>query len=143
MNKQYLDWDDARWLVKCLYEQVVKLPEPPSLIIGISRGGLVPAVMLSHRLSIPMYPVQLSLRDHLTVLSNEQQRDLQVMCLDNQVLVVDDINDTGATLRCIQLIIPAVSTGVLIERMSTTHVATITGSKVDSDCWFVFPWETA
>ena len=36
----------------------------PDVIIGLSRGGLQPAVMLSNYFDVPMIPVSLALRDH-------------------------------------------------------------------------------
>ncbi len=35
----------------------------PDVIVGISRGGLIPGVMISHKLNIPFKPVHASTRD--------------------------------------------------------------------------------
>ena len=35
----------------------------PDYIVGLTRGGLIPAVMLSHYLEVPMHTLKVSLRD--------------------------------------------------------------------------------
>jgi hypoxanthine phosphoribosyltransferase len=35
----------------------------PDYIVGLTRGGLVPATMLSHYLDVPMHALKVSLRD--------------------------------------------------------------------------------
>ncbi len=75
----------------------------PDVIIGLTRGGLIPAVMLSHYFSIPMLPLNISLRDDV------DQNSLQASAISkyfqdlsrkyNNVLVVDDILDSGATAK--------------------------------------------
>ena len=71
-------------------------------VIGIQRGGLIHAVMLSHSLDIPMHTLVCSLRDHKEDIENvnlpigitnkvgDPKRKLKY-------LVIDDINDTGQT----------------------------------------------
>ena len=35
------------------------------VVVGISRGGLIPAVMISHRLKLPLLTMTVTLRDNL------------------------------------------------------------------------------
>jgi hypoxanthine phosphoribosyltransferase len=35
----------------------------PEVIVGISRGGLTPGVMISHWMNLPFKPIQAALRD--------------------------------------------------------------------------------
>lgn len=68
----------------------------PDLIVGLSRGGLVPAVHLSHFLNVEMYP--LNWGSQSTKLENTYLRD--IINYDNKkVLIVDDIVDSGSTLH--------------------------------------------
>jgi hypoxanthine phosphoribosyltransferase len=89
----------------------------PDYVVGISRGGLLPAVMISHYLNIPMYSLKISLRDDEDYESNlwmaedafgyqdTLKRDpafANIPYLDTlskNILIVDDINDTGATFN--------------------------------------------
>lgn len=90
----------------------------PDYIIGLARGGLVPAVKLSHYLQVPMYTVSVSLRDNLvenqsncvaaedafgcTPYSSSATEARWDPKLRKKILVVDDINDTGATFDWIK-----------------------------------------
>lgn len=75
-NKIYLGWDDVNELTNILCEKIIT--EYPNIdsIFGIKRGGLIPAVLISHKLNLPWSD---------TMLPN--------------TLVVDDICDTGVTLK--------------------------------------------
>ena len=66
----------------------------PDLIVGLSRGGLVPAVALSHALDIPLRTIEWS---------KSKQRVNQDICelvsaQTHNILIVDDIVDTGELL---------------------------------------------
>lgn len=119
----------------------------PTVILALSRGGLVPAVWLSHALDdvqvIVIYPENAS------------------MCFDNcnmsRILIVDDIADTGQTLEKIienlkgfdenlkkanLLPIMEMRTCVLWYKehrcdIKLDYVGTIS----TSDDWVQFPWE--
>ena len=73
--------DDYHNLVTTLCSIIPK--DKYKLIIGITRGGLIPAVHLSHYLGIPM-----DVKIPSDLVSNWKE-----------ILVVDDIVDTGQTLN--------------------------------------------
>ena len=122
----------------------------PDFLVGIGRGGLVPAAYLSHRLDIPMLSV-----DHSSKVfgfGDELLGKLTGQIAEGtKFLFVDDINDSGSTLRYIRDALARVGgmtdrvrLAVLIDNIrSVTRVdygsRTIDRS-VDKD-WFVFPWE--
>ena len=72
-------------------------------IIGVSRGGLIPAVMLSHKLGVRLLPVDYSsakgagdnVGSHLETSLDHSSVDLE----GKSILIVDDIYDTGHTIR--------------------------------------------
>ena len=69
----------------------------PDYVVGIPRGGMLPAVMLSHYLNRPMVIQDVRLRDNAT---QESNTDIPLDALEGkQILIVDDINDTGATFQ--------------------------------------------
>ena len=52
-NKIHLSWDDVDKLVDILCEKIItELPNIDS-VFGLKRGGLIPAVMVSHKLGLP------------------------------------------------------------------------------------------
>lgn len=72
----------------------------PDLIVGIVRGGSVPAVHLSHRLKVPVQMVHWNTRDS-SKWGNESNCWIpeQIMEQGLNVLLVDDIVDGGDTIK--------------------------------------------
>ena len=52
-NKTKISWWDVDDLVKELCDKIIKDFPNIDSICGIPRGGLIPAVLISHRLSLP------------------------------------------------------------------------------------------
>ena len=52
-NKLFLSWDDINTTVKVLCEKIIT--EYPNIdsVMGLPRGGLIPAVLISHQLDLP------------------------------------------------------------------------------------------
>jgi uncharacterized protein len=71
----------------------------PDIIVGIARGGLVPATMLSHYLGKPLEVINYSLRDRKVSQASEMNDVALKIKEKKKVLLVDDICDGGDTLR--------------------------------------------
>lgn len=120
MKKVYLTWDDIDSLVNELAREIESSPVPPDYITGLQRGGLIPAVMLSHKLNIPF--VRESIIKTLPAVD---------------VLVVDDIADTGETLNSYK----KYATAVLHYKFQSEHIPTYFAAEVADDIWLSYPWE--
>jgi len=72
---EYISWYKFELGMKKIAEDIKISGKEYTGIYGIPRGGLIPAVRLSHLLGIPLTTI-----------------------LDEDTLVVDDVADTGATL---------------------------------------------
>jgi hypoxanthine phosphoribosyltransferase len=70
----------------------------PTAIIGLARGGLVPAVIMSHLLNVKMFPVSYSSKRGNGEYK-EHENVLPEFPITWNILIVDDICDTGYTLR--------------------------------------------
>lgn len=84
-------------------------------VVGVERGGLIPAIHLSHILKIPLIRVKCQTRDGASFgfaevycdADYDHHSDLEKDCdlwrvLNKRVLMVDDIIDTGKTCRIIE-----------------------------------------
>lgn len=69
------------------------------VVVGIARGGLVPATMLSHYLGKPLQTINYSLRDNMVSHISEVNDIATKIIAGESVLLVDDICDSGDTLR--------------------------------------------
>lgn len=122
----------------------------PDFLIGIGRGGLVPAAYLSHRTGIQMLSV-----DHSSgeVGFGDELLDKLAAKIrsGSNLLIVDDINDSGGTIRYLRAAIEAkiddpagLRVAVLIHNVRSKAKAEYHGSEIDRDQdkrWYVFPWE--
>lgn len=122
----------------------------PDFVIGIGRGGLVPAVYLSHLLERPMLSV-----DHSAKVPGFSDELLGKVATSSaagtRLLFVDDINDTGATIRYVRDLLTAsgcdsanlrfavVLNNVRSQVAVDYHAQAI--DRRDDKRWFVFPWE--
>ena len=63
IKKQYYSWVHVQEMCTRISMQMFKDNWRPDYIVGITRGGAIPAVILSHLTGIPMRPLEVSLRD--------------------------------------------------------------------------------
>lgn len=136
-------------LLRRLHDQIKSHP-PFDVIIGLSRGGLVPAVQLSHTLNIPMVPVQWALRDHSVCIIPETTL---VQLVNRRILIVEDINDSGASFSTLTEELKArlrptitnyeICTAALYQRSSSAFSCDFVGEHVSTDHWVDFSWEVS
>ena len=104
--KRIIDNAEFNGLVSKICREIAVSDWRPDYIVGITRGGLVPAVMLSHYLNVPMHTLNVSLRDndeHIGPESNlwMAEEAFGYNAEPKNILIVDDINDSGATINWI------------------------------------------
>ena len=153
----YLTWDDIGAATQALAEQVTA-GGMPQAVVGILRGGMIPAVWLAHRLGIrDVRTVEVTrttgeginaVKTRLPTVRNPASLG-DLTGLD--VLLVDDIAGSGATLAhtadLLRDLGPArVRTAVLtVNRANWTQEAdpdrVIDYIASLNDTWIVFPWE--
>ena len=120
---------------------ILSITKDYDYIVGIKRGGLVPAVCLSHALHIPMYSLDWSNRDYPA--NNDNARVLQP---NSKILLVDDICDTGETIMQIKELYSFcdIDTAVLLYNEDQPHIpnyyARKFSRKTEPD-WITFWWE--
>jgi uncharacterized protein len=122
----------------------------PDFLVGVGRGGLVPAAYLSHRLDVPLLSVDHSSGD--AAFADELLAKLAAKSrAGSHILIIDDINDTGSTIAYLRHVIESeggvddrVRVGVLIDNVRSKAKADYSATKIDRETdkrWFVFPWE--
>jgi hypoxanthine phosphoribosyltransferase len=121
-------------------------------IIGLKRGGLVPAVYLSHKLNVPMLVADIT--HELSKGDNLDWHDdiLPEIPPGSNILIVDDIIDSGYTLqKCAQHYTKNcyVDVAVLVAKTSSLIMVqndvpnVIYAIEVPDDAPFIYyPWET-
>ena len=114
-NKIMVTWGDIKDLIKDLAEKIpFEVPLADS-IYGIPRGGMIPAVWLSHLTNLPI-----------------------VQTIGKNTLVVDDMTDSGITMNKM----PGQFTAVLFHKPHTSCFTPNIWSELhEGDEWLIFPWE--
>ena len=173
MKKIYHTWADVECQTQEILHQIfIKDSWRPDYVVGLTRGGLVPANLLSQYLGCRMETLKVSLRDGSQQESNCWMAEdafgyggddgYPADSLKKNILIVDDINDSGATLNWIRndwmsscfSTSPVwdhiwghnVRVAVLVDNESSKSEIPVSYSAVDlnkaeEDCWIVFPWE--
>ncbi|MEG3163241.1 phosphoribosyltransferase domain-containing protein [Sphingomonas sp. PB2P19] len=122
----------------------------PDFIIGVGRGGLVPAVFLSHATGLPTLSVDYS--SQVKDFADEPLVKLAKRTIAGErLLFLDDINDSGRTITHLRgtlaeagAVEGSVRFAVLIDNATSAeridYSARVIDRTVTKD-WFVFPWE--
>jgi hypoxanthine phosphoribosyltransferase len=144
-------YDDFLADVQALAGAIAAQPWQPDFLIGIGRGGLVPAVYLSHKLDLPMLSI-----DHSAKVPGFAEELLGKIAATSttgtRLLFVDDINDSGGTIAYIRTLLADqggdagnLRFGVLFDnsrsQVSVDYRAR-TIDRAEDKRWFVFPWES-
>ena len=108
-------------------------------IVGISRGGLIPGVIISHALDIPFEPLQWQTRDG--DLKDTLSIALKSTEDPNDILFVDDICDSGLTIGQIKRLIPKSQWAVLYSKKGDMGIDFEGERLYNNTQWIVFPWE--
>jgi len=120
MEKIYLSWNDVNDAVESLAHQIKNSNEHIEAITGLPRGGLIPAVLLSHKLGLPYVNLSNDCEGH------------------ENVLVVDDICDSGETLKEYYQFFP---TATIHYKQTAIVKPDFYYSLTPEDKWVVYPWE--
>lgn len=107
MEKLVIDQRTYNGYIHNILRQIAYDKWKPDYIVGITRGGLVPAVMISHYLEVPMHTLNVSLRDSTigpesNLWMAEDAFGYEEGSTKKNILIVDDINDSGATINWIK-----------------------------------------
>jgi len=180
VNKKHYNWEDVHKTAAHIALQMYKDNWRPDYIVGITRGGMPLAVILSHMLDIPCNALKVSLRDddresesncwmaedafgYLQAYDRDGIFEKSTNHPDKKknILIVDDINDTGATFNWIkqdwqsgclpdhpnwdtvwgQNVRFAVMTENLSSDFGEVRYYWDEVNKAEEDIWLVYPYE--
>ena len=149
-KKLWYPWNEMRRDVNTLCREITLDKFDPCCIVGISRGGLLPGVMMSHWLNKPFKPVKAALRDF------PEWEDYLPRKTDERVLIVDDICDSGETFTKMSSHIKGPRLNSPLELPTDVRFASLWWNnecdfephyyaqecaKDSEDIWIHFPWE--
>ncbi|MEM9135129.1 MAG: phosphoribosyltransferase [Actinomycetota bacterium] len=148
-NRETLTWDGYGRAARELAQQVADSGFDPDIILAIARGGLFAAGSLGYALSVKnLYVMNLEFYTGVG-----ERLDVPVMLppyldkvdlTDARILIVDDVADTGHTLKVVhefcQDVVAESQTAVLYEKSHSLVKCDFVWKK--TDLWINFPWST-
>lgn len=146
MEKEYLVWSKVDEAIWTLVDHVRK-EYNVDIIVGIARGGLIPAVRMSHIMDNILMRV-MDVKFYTDIERHTEMPEITVPLTEpvqgKNVLIVDDVADTGKTLK-------VVKEDIIEKGARDVKIAVIAKkpkSIVDpdyyifqTDKWIIFPWE--
>ena len=145
-KKDYFSQKEMELALVEIINQIDQSNFSPEIIFSINRGGCIPGVYLSHLLNIPHYVIDVQLRDQKNNINISNL--LESAKLERNILIVDDINDTGATFNFVKNSLTEYkgnfSYACLIENKSSNFKVDFKGKIIDKKInpnWVIFPWE--
>lgn len=121
IDKVHYTWKDVEHMIQVINNLMYADGWRPDYIVGLTRGGLVPAVIMSNMTGIPMHTLDVRFRDTVGLhgpetncwmsedafgyVDLEEQETLKCRWDINKrkkILIIDDINDSGKTMNWIK-----------------------------------------
>jgi uncharacterized protein len=140
------DKDTARLALK-----ILRSGWQPDYIIGLVRGGAVVGVALSHLMDCLMYSGDVRLRDKYKLYAGPEHNAWvnEDACAGKKILIVDDINDSGATFEWVKKHWDlegkeTVKYAALFDNEGSSFGKvdySVNTLYPDTKPWIVFPWE--
>ncbi len=115
-------------------------------VVGITRGGLVPAMIVARELDIRVV-------DTISVKSYNHQAQTEAKVLKapqaemmgdgTGILIVDDLVDSGKTLELVRRLYPQAHFATVYAKPSGKPQVDTYITEVSQDTWIFFPWDMA
>lgn len=144
LDRYAISWSDLHRDGRALTRQLLN-NGPFTGIVALSRGGLVPAAIISRELGIRLIET-LCIKSY----DEQVQEGLEVLKMPEQAmkveganwLVIDDLIDSGKTMREARRLLPKATFVTLYVKTEPTGLVDHFVRHFDLDTWLFFPWDT-
>ena len=155
MKKTYISEQQIKSGVLDIIRQMLQDDWRPDYIVGVTRGGLIPAVLMSHYTGIKMHTLDVRLRDGTDDGPESNTWLAEYASEGKKILVLDDINDTGETFKWIvqdweASVVDDIAWGndvrfaAIIDNVPSemdVEYSSMEINKLEDPSWIVFPFE--
>ena len=141
-----VSWDQFHRDARALAWRLAGLNRDFKAIVCITRGGLVPAAIISRELNIRLIETVCiaSYHDYVTQGEMDVLKGITPSLLDNEglgVLVVDDLTDTGKTALQVRAMLPKAHFATVYAKPKGVPTVDTFVTEVSQDTWIYFPWD--
>lgn len=140
-------WNQAYDMLLNIAQKIQTHPYEPDIIVGIAKGGLVPARILTDLLETPQLVI-LQIEFYVDIAQTKQEPILRQALTSSvngkRVLLADDIADTGKTLQLAtnhlqQQGAQEIKTTTLYLKPESIIKPDFYGKQTSN--WVIFPWD--
>ena len=117
-----------------------------SAVVAITRGGMVPAMIIARELDIRVV-------DTISVKSYDHQSQSEAKILKSPntelmrngkgILIIDDLVDSGRTLEIVKELYPKAHYATIYAKPKGRQMVDSFITEVSQDTWIFFPWDMA
>lgn len=145
---ELISWSEVQRLCQHLAVMIRESDYHPDIIVAIGRGGYIPARLLCDHLDM-MALTGIKIEHYLAGTSRQEQAIIRYpLCTDirdQQVLVVDDVNDSGDTIELaiqhLQTFQPReIRTAVMHHKAISNVCVDYFAKKIIKWRWLIYPW---
>lgn len=135
-------WDQLHRDSKALAWRLLEVG-PWKGVVAITRGGLIPAAIVAREL-------ECRLIETVSVVTYDEEHRGEPRVVKTPLaagdgqgwLVIDDLVDTGTTLRVVRALLPAAHVATIYAKPAGKPLVDSFITEVSQDTWILFPWDT-
>ena len=135
-SKVYCNWREVEFMVKVLAAKIQKSNKRYDIVLGITNGGVVPAMLMARELE----------SDHIQFIPVRNNRlhkhEMPRLYKYKKYLIIDEISDTGRTFFkvCRELRLVDCDFAFLVSRYAESSGLWV-GKTLNHIKYVIFPWE--
>jgi len=156
MNRRAVPFEEIKELSSQVSKQILESGRTFDCIIGIAKGGCIPATLISYQLEVPTFKtIQIksytdSNKRSNTIFSSGTLSLFDELSKYENVLVIDDLADSGKTLSDFEKLynylsdtvkVPNIFTACLYYKSKSEFKPDWYAEEVKDEAWLDFPWE--
>ncbi|MDB5382357.1 MAG: xanthine phosphoribosyltransferase [Rhodospirillales bacterium] len=135
-------WDQLHRDSRALAWRLLELG-PWTGIVAITRGGLIPAAVIARELESRVV-------ETISIVTYDEEEPGEARVVKSPVaagdgtgwLVIDDLVDTGTTLRVVRALLPGAHVATVYAKPAGKPLVDTFITEVSQETWILFPWDT-
>jgi xanthine phosphoribosyltransferase len=141
-----VSWDQFHRDARALAWRLAGMKRDFKAIVCITRGGLVPAAIISRELNIRLIETVCVASYHDYVNQGEMAvlKGVAPFLLEGggeEILVVDDLTDSGKTAAEVRAMLPKAHFATVYAKPKGVPMVDTFVTEVSQDTWIYFPWD--
>ncbi|MDG2474377.1 MAG: xanthine phosphoribosyltransferase [Paracoccaceae bacterium] len=117
-----------------------------SAVVAITRGGMVPAMIIARELDIRVVDtISVKSYDHQSQSAAKilKSPNTELMRNGKGILIIDDLVDSGRTLEIVKELYPKAHYATIYAKPKGRQMVDSFITEVSQDTWIFFPWDMA